>query len=211
MLLSYSVLCVPPYTMSRLTQVLCFIHFQILSIASTRQVIDGDVKKCARPRGHHHSGVKGFSNASQILYHFVILLEAVILWTIELGQAAGRVIWEARARAWVGEAGASSKGSDLGFLQGPNPVNLTAWGHRDHEARSPTGEGEHLIVPHPRQLKLSGRWWERLGLNLLRELHPWFLEAGSQSIISRGGFQGALPGSAILPLIQRVLLILSLP
>lgn len=74
MLLSYSVLFVPPYTISRLIQVLCFIHFQILSIASTCQVMDGDVNKCARPRGHHHSGggVKEFSNASQILYQFCL-------------------------------------------------------------------------------------------------------------------------------------------
>lgn len=74
MLLSYFVLCIPPFTTSRLTRVLCFIHFQIFSIASARQVMDGDVNKCARPRGHHHSvgGVKGFANASQILYQFCL-------------------------------------------------------------------------------------------------------------------------------------------
>lgn len=60
---------------------------------------------------------------------------------------------------------------------------------------------------HLRQLKVSSRWWEGLGLNLLGELYHWFLEAGSQSIMK---LPGALPGSAILSLIQRVLLVLSL-
>lgn len=49
-----------------------------------------------------------------------------------------------------------------------------------------------------------------MGLTLLGELHYWFLEAGSQSILRRIPWGWAAPGLAVLPLIQRVLSVLSL-
>lgn len=49
-----------------------------------------------------------------------------------------------------------------------------------------------------------------MGLALAGEPHTWCFEAGSQSVLSWGGFQGAPPDSAILPLILGVLSVLSL-
>ena len=69
----------------------------------------------------------------------------------------------------------------------------------------------HLIVAHPRQLKLSGGWWEGVGLVLVRKPPTLSFLRLDLKVSPVERFRGAPRGLAILLPIQGVLLVLSLP
>ena len=82
--------------------------------------------------------------------------------------ASSRDLRRVQEGAWVGEARTPFKGSGLGFPQGPSQL-ATPEG-RGALMQGPHGGGVGVCsLPHPRQLKLPGGWWEGVGLPLVGE------------------------------------------